>query len=267
MNFKFAQTITVAQLIESLKQLKERDDAEITKSETHRLSSLCQDPNLQIELLRIHQSCDFKDPKKGGAVKDPVTNAIYPNTSDLLQDFINRLEKINNMKQTVGSSSFNLYSYSQKKLEEGKKKKTRGNPFRVLMGQVGKLLDHGLEKRDIVRYLAKKNMFDNKMIEKAVDIVKEYNRKKHRKKTTAQTLSNTAEEWPTMEIDYSKRSTAELITSLCWLNSLDKINIKKYSIDHSKVEDRTGVKTKIRKIKLALADRGMSSEEIDKLIK
>lgn len=267
MNFKLAQTITVPQLIETLKQLKSRDDLEITKSETHRLSSLCQDPNLQMELLRIHQSCNFKDPKSGGKVKDPVTNAIYPNTSDLLQDFILRLEKTNSMKQSVGSSSFNLYSFSQKENSDDQKKKKRGNPFRVLMGQVGKLLDHGLERRDIVRYLTKKGMFDEKMIEKAIDIVKEYNRKKHRKKTTAQTLPNTAEEWPTIDIDYSKRSTAELITSLCWLNSLDKINLKKHSFDHSKVEDRTGVKTKIRQIKSALTDRGMSSDEIDKLVK
>ena len=136
------------------------------------------------------------------------------------------------------------------------------------MGQVGKLLDHGLEKRDIVRYIGRKGFFDEKMIEKAVEIVKEYNKKKHRKKRVeSQTLLNTAEEWPTIDVDYSKRSTAELITSLCWLNSLDTINLKKHSFDAAKVEDRTGVKTKIRKIKSVLTDRGMSTEELDKILK
>jgi hypothetical protein len=58
-----------------------------------------------------------------------------------------------------------------------KKKKTRGNPFRVLMGKVGKLLDHGVEKNDIVRYISKLKYWNKETIERAVDIVKEYNKK------------------------------------------------------------------------------------------
>jgi hypothetical protein len=263
---KFAQTITLDELIKTLKHLVSIDDPDVTQRETYRMSSLCQNPDHAMKLIQISKSCNFKDPKRGGKAKDPVTGAEYPNTSELLQDFISTLEKTNNMNQRSGSTSFNMASFAQKG-EDDKKKKKRGNPFRVLMGQVGKLLNHGLEKRDIVRTLTKKGMFDEKMIAKAVDIVKEYNKKKHRKKSTAQTLPNTAEEWPTMDTDYSKRSTAELVTSLCWLNSLDKINLKKHSFDHSKVEDRTGVKTKIRKIKSVLTERGMSADEINKLVK
>ena len=62
-----------------------------------------------------------------------------------------------------------------------KKKKTRGNPFRVLMGKVGKLLDHGIEKNDIVRYLAKLKFWNKETIERAVDIVRDYNKKKKSK--------------------------------------------------------------------------------------
>jgi hypothetical protein len=58
-----------------------------------------------------------------------------------------------------------------------KKKKTRGNPFRVLMGKVGKLLDHGVEKNDIVRYISKLKYWNKETIERAIDIVKEYNKK------------------------------------------------------------------------------------------
>jgi hypothetical protein len=58
-----------------------------------------------------------------------------------------------------------------------KKKKTRGNPFRVLMGKVGKLLDHGVEKSDIVRYISKLKYWNKETVERAVDIVKEYNKK------------------------------------------------------------------------------------------
>jgi hypothetical protein len=58
-----------------------------------------------------------------------------------------------------------------------KKKKTRGNPFRVLMGKVGKLLDHGVEKNDIVRYISKLKYWNKETVERAIDIVKEYNKK------------------------------------------------------------------------------------------
>jgi hypothetical protein len=45
------------------------------------------------------------------------------------------------------------------------------------MGKVGKLLDHGVEKSDIVRYISKLKYWNKETIERAVDIVKEYNKK------------------------------------------------------------------------------------------
>ena len=41
------------------------------------------------------------------------------------------------------------------------------------MGKVGKLLDHGVEKNDIVRYIAKLKYWNKETIERAVDIVKD----------------------------------------------------------------------------------------------
>lgn len=76
---------------------------------------------------------------------------------------------------------FNWERYAQEIRETrefAKKKKTKGNPFKVLMGQVGKLLDHGVSKPAIVRHLSKSSKFDEETIDRAVDIVKEYNRKK-----------------------------------------------------------------------------------------
>jgi hypothetical protein len=173
----------------------------------------------------------------------------------------------------VGNSSFNLNKYSQEKKQvkedEKKKKDSRGNPFRVLMGKAGKLIDHGLPDRDIVRYLLKEKIWPEDTIRKAIKIVKDYSKKKHlkKKKVEAQTLMNTAEEWPKMTPDFTKRSNAELITSICWLHSLDKANPKKVSFDHKEVADRTGVKDKIRKIKSELIKRGMSEEDLNLILK
>jgi hypothetical protein len=73
-----------------------------------------------------------------------------------------------------------------KEMAGKKKKKTKGNPFKVLMGQVGKLLDHGVSKSAIVRHLSKSSSFDEDTIDRAVDIVKEYNRKKQRQDDVAE---------------------------------------------------------------------------------
>jgi hypothetical protein len=98
--------------------------------------------------------------------KDPITQELDPSYSDIA----------NKIEQTYLSEAKNVYNNS-KTAQVKKKKKTRGNPFRVLMGKVGKLLDHGVEKNDIVRYISKLKYWNKETIERAVDIVKEYNKK------------------------------------------------------------------------------------------
>jgi hypothetical protein len=98
--------------------------------------------------------------------KDPITQELDPSYSDIA----------NKIEQTYLSEAKNVYNNS-KTAQVKKKKKTRGNPFRVLMGKVGKLLDHGVEKSDIVRYISKLKYWNKETIERAIDIVKEYNKK------------------------------------------------------------------------------------------
>jgi len=98
--------------------------------------------------------------------KDPITKELDPSYSDIA----------NKIEQTYLSEAKNVYNNS-KTAQVKKKKKTRGNPFRVLMGKVGKLLDHGVEKNDIVRYISKLKYWNKETIERAIDIVKEYNKK------------------------------------------------------------------------------------------
>ena len=140
------------------------------------------------------------------------------------------------------------------------------------MGKVGKLLDHGLERRDIVRYLLKEKIWNEDTIEKSIKIVKDYNKKKHVKKDKskstkeAQTLLTNAPEWPKIgSVDYSKRSTPELITSILWLSSITKVN--PIRADVKEIEDRSGVKTMIRNIRSELINRGMSEAALKSLLK
>ena len=98
--------------------------------------------------------------------KDPITQELDPSYSDIA----------NKIEQTYLSEAKNVYNNS-KTAQVKKKKKTRGNPFRVLMGKVGKLLDHGVDKNDIVRYISKLKYCNKQTVERAVDIVKEYNKK------------------------------------------------------------------------------------------
>lgn len=65
-------------------------------------------------------------------------------------------------------------------------KRKKSNPFRVLMGYVGKLRDHGMSKREIVQKILhmKGNRWDSDTIRKCVDIVTERNRRKKKQETT-----------------------------------------------------------------------------------
>ena len=114
----------------------------------------------------------------GIKTKDPLSGEEDPSGHTLAQKLLEKLPttQTNNQHQKIAEGT-NVYN-NRIAQNVKKKKKTRGNPFRVLMGKVGKLLDHGVEKNDIVRYLAKLKYWNNETIERAVDIVRDYNKKK-----------------------------------------------------------------------------------------
>ena len=159
-------------------------------------------------------------------------------------------------------------SFNNREAQVKKKKKTRGNPFRVLMGKVGKLLDHGIEKKDIVRYLAKQKFWTNETIERAIDIVRDYNKKKKQdsdddkqvkeekkeKKAAAETNLKTAGLDYDEEPVWEKRSTAELIYNAYYLDGL---------LNDKDAESKNGAAAELKKIKTELKKRGESLEELD----
>lgn len=257
---KFSQ-VTADNAIEILENLKGGTSEEMYH-QLENLRSNVQSPEIIQQIGNIMGNLQQNSEIK---TIDPSSGKPYPGHNELIDNLISHLKTIK--KSEAKTMTFNFKKFSQITKIDPKKKK-RGNPFRVLMGKVGKLLDHGLEKREITRYILKDKIWDEKTITRAVDIVKEYNKKKHQKvkKVEAQTLPNTAEVWPRVKPDYSKRSNSELIASICWLNSLSKIDPKKTSFA-KEVADRSGVKTMIREIKSELLKRGMSEENLNLIVK
>jgi hypothetical protein len=124
-----------------------------------------QDKNLRHQLYKLSKALIMSNDNRT-RTKDPITKELDPSYADIA----------NKIEETYLSEAKNVYNNS-KTAQVKKKKKTRGNPFRVLMGKVGKLLDHGVEKNDIVRYISKLKYWNKETIERAIDIVKEYNKK------------------------------------------------------------------------------------------
>lgn len=252
-----AAGIPIDELIATLKQVANNSDRRAQKQQIENVRSRVSSPEISQALAEIIGSLNVPD---NFGIKDPISGESYPTASKKIQDLINNLQAT---KQADHMNKFNFYKFSQKAPQD--KKKKRGNPFRVLMGKVGKLLDHGMNKRTIVRYLMKEGTWSEEIIDKAVKIVKDYNKKQHHKpkKATAQTLIQEAPELERMKYDYSKRSTPELITSLLWLKSLDSANPN--NTFEKEVEDRSGVKNMIKNIKSALKNRGMSDDQLNQL--
>lgn len=139
-----------------------------------------QDESLRHQLYKLSKALLMSNSNRT-RTKDPITQQLDPSYSDIANKII----------ETYLSKDKNVYNNS-KTAQIKKKKKTRGNPFRVLMGKVGKLLDHGVEKNDIVRYISKLKYWNKETIERAIDIVKEYNKKLEQDKDKDEKSEKTA---------------------------------------------------------------------------
>ena len=201
------------------------------------------------------------------------TNKPLPTGHELALNLASRIE---NMKE-ANSKVFNLTKFAQSKSqprEQRNKKKTRGNPFRVLMGKIGKLLDHGLDKRTIVKYISKENTWDDETIDKAVKVVMDYNTKKKEKEVKKETEASNSfnlTRFAARDIegsilyaapDFEKRSTAELMARASWLNDLMNYNQKTPQGDGRKAASKEGVAAELKAIRSALKSRGFELNEL-----
>ena len=215
-------------------------------------------------------------------ITDPSTGKQDPKASELATKLLEKIKPLIEAKR--------MYNHRIAQTVQKKKKKTRGNPFRVLMGKVGKLLDHGIEKTDIVRYLAKLKYWNGETIERAVDIVRDYNKKKKSKDTNTKSTSkkevvkdviedtkNHKESSYNSNIkvaaldydkapDFTKRSTPELIMRVCYL--LDVVEDNKSTIqvkDMDKNVDKKSAKSQLKDIRTALEKRGFDKDDLSNL--
>ena len=209
-----------------------------------------------------------QDPRK--RTKDPSTGQYDPTPQELASRMMRKLSHLENEEKhknqhTAGNKAM---SFNNREAQVKKKKKTRGNPFRVLMGKVGKLLDHGIEKKDIVRYLAKQKFWTNETIERAVDIVRDYNKKKKQdsnddkvvKEEKKDKKASTEINIKTAGLDYDekpdveKESTATLLSRAFYLDDL---------LADKDAASKEGAASELKKIKAELKKRGESLEDLD----
>ena len=250
-------------------------------SELEQLLSKSQNDEIKQALTKIGETEKFYRTNQT-PITDPSTGKQDPTTGELATKLLAKIKPLIKAKA--------MYNHRIAQTVERKKKKTRGNPFRVLMGKVGKLLDHGIEKNDIVRYLAKLKYWNNETIERAVDIVRDYNKKKKSKdddnssKSDKKVVKDVIEEvkehksasssnnTKTAALDYDKvpdfkkKSTAELIMRVCYL--LDVVEDGKSTIqikDMDKNVDKKSAKSQLKDIRVALEERGFDKEELSNI--
>lgn len=252
-----------------------------------------QDKNLRHQLYKLSKALIMSNNNRT-RTKDPITKELDPSYSDIA----------NKIQETYLSEAKNVYNNS-KTAQVKKKKKTRGNPFRVLMGKVGKLLDHGVEKNDIVRYISKLKYWNKETIERAIDIVKEYNKKLEQEKPqksekkaevvdldklvekdkevkkekddlkkTVDKINDTDKKTASVKVaglnydskpNFEKRSTSELIMRACFLMDLQDYSKTTKQGDFKDAADKKGVNEELKQIKAALVDRGFDKEELSNL--
>ncbi len=262
--------VTKKEMIDLLRKVVQSENATLReyKTDLEEIIERITRPEYKRRVSQIITAIDMaQDPKK--RTKDPSTGQYDPTAQQLAERMMNKLSHLDHEEEqnhhTAGTKTM---SFNNREAQVKKKKKTRGNPFRVLMGKVGKLLDHGIEKKDIVRYLAKQKFWTNETIERAIDIVRDYNKKKKQdsdddkqvkeekkeKKAAAETNLKTAGLDYDEEPVWEKRSTAELIYNAYYLDGL---------LNDKDAESKNGAAAELKKIKTELKKRGESLEELD----
>ena len=261
--------VTKKEMISLLQKIVQAENGTLVecKTDLEEIIERITRPEYKKRVSQILTAIDMaQDPRK--KTKDPSTGQFDPTAQELASRMMRKLSHLENEEEhknqhTAGNKTM---SFNNREAQVKKKKKTRGNPFRVLMGKVGKLLDHGIEKKDIVRYLSKENFFGKQTIERAVDIVKDYNKKKkndssnseevkeEKKKASTEVYIKTAGLDYDAETDWEKRSTAELIYSAYYLDGV---------LEDKNSASKENASAELKKIKTELKKRGESLEDID----
>lgn len=172
----------------------------------------------------------------------------------------------------------------EKEKEDPAGKHKKGNPFKVLMGLVGKMLDHGMGKREIVRKILRQenNKWKPETIEKCIKVVKDA-RKKETKKKLSSTHFNFYKYSQSKNIDNSEKresiydihrniklmSTMELVSRMGYLNAVSSFDaglLNENNPGNKQLKGKQYIKD-LKQVKDELSNRNYSKEQIEILSK
>jgi len=213
------------------------------------------------------------------------------------EELINEAEErtgMSNPEGGIGIQASVRYSAEEDKPQDPLKKRKRGNPFKVLMGKVQKMLDHGMGKHDIVRKMKSQGKWDPETISRCVDIVKEYNRRDKRKSkqdekserqsfNLSRSMMRTAQERPgfsyedvkdrksiyDIERSPSMQSTMELLTRMMYLDNAARFDSSLSNENHGgndKAVDKKAAMRQLDEIKYELRKRQYKDSDLSPLV-
>jgi hypothetical protein len=242
-------------------------------------------PNIQAKVGKLLQALEKNnDPRT--QTKDPQTGLKDPTASQIASQIIVEIENMEKQNEKTSQATFNLRIAQE--VKKKKKRDSRGNPFKVLMGKIGKLMDHGIPKRDTIRFIMKDGHWNEETVEKAYNLVRDYNKKKHRKDKKLKEVQDKEADvqnkdtrmssqfnlnryaQTSLELDglygiqpdWTKRSTAELIMRATYLMALQDFDKNSQHNEGKKAANKKGASAQLKEIRKALEERGFDKDEL-----
>lgn len=232
------------------------------------LKSKASEPETLRKIEQLINAAKFAGTDKP-MTKNLDTNEPYLNAQEMAAKWIEALQPLLQQEQAEMQKTSQTVDENLRKDDDepAKKKDSRGSPFKVLMGEVEKLLNHGMSDSEITKFLLKETNFEKNTIENAVKVVKDYQKRDKKKKASfnmkrylqAQAKTNTIYE---VQPEYVKRSTAELMCRLHYLKALKDYDQHSLASNGSPASSKKGVDADIQKITKALKDRGFEDSEL-----
>ncbi len=232
----------------------------------------------------------------GWNIKELINNARDRNKTrqDNKMSFTNKnMSSIKISKKRNPVENTKDEQFKKEEEEDPTKKRKKGNPFKVLMGLVGKMLDHGMGRREIINKVMKQkgNKWQEETVEKCIKVVQNSRKKEYVEKKSMDNKFNLYKYAQDKKIskekdvnikDFETRdsiydihrniklmSTMELISRLAYINGL--LNFDMFSSNENngvgKSINSRQFKKDLESLKNELARRNYSKEEIDILQK
>ena len=265
------------ELYDSLKKVLENTDPELVLDELEAVLEKSSNPDIKAQIQSVIDAEKFEGHGKpktqnldtGEFHKDGPARA-----RELMEDLkpMIKAEEQQPQQQQQQSPQPQQVVAKVRKNDKPAKDDSRGNPFKVLLGQIGKLKDHGASDSEVKKFLRKDGIFGDDLIDKGLKIYKDLQKKKSKTPKKAFNLNEyrialaASEKEPEtiydVPPDFIKRSTNELMARLGWLKSLESMTKDSPIGEGREAFSKEGASEEITKIKKALRSRGFDESEI-----